>query len=352
MSIISWFRRSACVAAVAAATLSLSWGASAKTLSVAYNINHTEGTFRQQIIDHFSNRLRAVSGGRLTLRASPETPEAKMAHMPELLMSREFDMSLTYPMRFVKIDPAFHIFNLPFLFKTLDNAHNMLSGVFGDHFRNTLAERGLRLLAWYTIGTRNLASNKPIKNMEDLEGMVIGRTTMSNDYSIFGRYGAYIEEYEENDLYDYFQRGDLDIIEDTYLNFWNKKIFMRDHGYIYETNHKYRIMMLVMSDASYKNLDEREREWITRAVSESSILSWEEVDKRNALALSKLIDYGVSYRVLNHRDLMEAADKLHSVYRRHFPQLMEIVESYVATQGGGDTATMMFNLDETGSKAY
>ncbi|MEA1965563.1 MAG: TRAP transporter substrate-binding protein [Candidatus Aerophobetes bacterium] len=71
------------------------------------------------------------------------------------------------------------VVDLPFLFRSYEHAHNVLDGIVGDELLEQLKEVGIKGLAFWENGFRNITNSvRPINSVNDLRGLKI--RTMEN----------------------------------------------------------------------------------------------------------------------------------------------------------------------------
>jgi hypothetical protein len=67
--------------------------------------------------------------------------------------------------------PEMRILDIPFLFRDLDHARDVLDSEIGDELLDAMPERGLVGLAWGDIGFRHMTANQPLDTVDALQGV-------------------------------------------------------------------------------------------------------------------------------------------------------------------------------------
>jgi tripartite ATP-independent transporter DctP family solute receptor len=103
------------------------------------------------------------------------------------------------------------IFDLPYLFDSVDQANRILQGPVGNTFMNMLPQHDLVGLAWFSCLERNVfTANKPVRTLNDLKGLKI-RVLQSPGYvSAFRALGANPTPLAYSELYLAVQQGVVD----------------------------------------------------------------------------------------------------------------------------------------------
>jgi tripartite ATP-independent transporter DctP family solute receptor len=133
-------------------------------------------------VESFGKKLSDATDGRLTVEIYPsmqlggEKETLEMAQVGGLAMTR-VSVGVMGP-----IIPELNVFNLPYVFRSTDQMHNVIDGEIGDELLKKITDHptaGLVGLAWMDAGARSVYnSKKPIRSMADLEGLKI--RTMGN----------------------------------------------------------------------------------------------------------------------------------------------------------------------------
>src|SRR5699024_2554868 len=110
--------------------------------------------------------------------------------------------------------PEFMVFDLPFLFKDVNQAYNALDGEFGTEVLEKLDEVGLVGLGYQENGFRHFINNKhPIKTPDDLKGLkirILASPVYQDTYNILG---ANATPLAFGELYSALQQGTFDGME-------------------------------------------------------------------------------------------------------------------------------------------
>ena len=89
------------------------------------------------------------------------------------------DIAVSGSGNFAGLVPLMGIFDIPFMFKDTDHAYRVLDGKIGQDILDKLGEFGMKGLAFWDNGWRELTNNKhPVKTPDDVKGLKV-RTTGS-----------------------------------------------------------------------------------------------------------------------------------------------------------------------------
>lgn len=133
--------------------------------------------------------------------------------------------------------PEFDLFSLPYLIRDTDHFKKVVSGPVGAKYGELIEKRGIKILAWFDNGYRNVFNNKrPIVTPDDLKGLkirVMESPLMVNTVNAMGG-SATPMSYSER--YTALEQGVLDGGENAAGNVLNDK-FYEVTGYFSMTQH-------------------------------------------------------------------------------------------------------------------
>ena len=110
--------------------------------------------------------------------------------------------------------PEADLFNLPFLFKNMQHAFNVVDGDIGAEFNKKAVTKGFRILGWWVIGTRNTSNRtRAINSPEDYKGLKI-RTMESPPFiALYKAMGAIPVPMSITEVYTALSQGTIDGID-------------------------------------------------------------------------------------------------------------------------------------------
>src|SRR5690606_14440757 len=170
----SWLTKilSACVASVFIAA-----PVAAKNVKFAYalstNSHYGVGA------DAFVKSLEESVPGKFQVEQFPNSALGGEREVLEGLQLGTIDLAIVSTGATVNFVPATGVFDIPFLFRDLQHARNVLDGEIGDNLLAEFSKRGLVGLAWGEQGFRQLTNNvRPVATPADAKGLKV--RTMEN----------------------------------------------------------------------------------------------------------------------------------------------------------------------------
>ena len=133
--------------------------------------------------------------------------------------------------------PEFDLFSLPYLIRDTDHFKKVVSGPVGKKFGELIEARGIRILAWFDNGYRNVFNKvRPVVTPEDMNGLKIRVMESTLMVKTLNAMGASATPMSYSELYTSLEQGVLDGGENAAGNVLNDK-FYEVSGYFSMTQH-------------------------------------------------------------------------------------------------------------------
>mgnify|MGYP001026864845 CR=1 FL=1 len=174
--------------------------------------------------------------------------------LAESMQLGALDMALI-PGCAVSFNPMFGLFDLPYLFESREVAHTVLDGEIGQEIAaNMPQESGLRLLAYWENGFRNMTnSRREISTPEDVNGITIRVPENEVYVSFFSALGANVVTMSFSELYTALQQKTVDGQENPTALIATNKLY-ETQTYMSLTEHFYGPAQLCFSESIWQTL--------------------------------------------------------------------------------------------------
>lgn len=205
-------------------------------------------------VKKFSDLVAARSGGKLKVR-----------EFPALQLGNEMQQ-LSALAGMVK---DFALLDLPFLVDTPEQADALLDGPFGQALLAKLPEKGLVGLAFWENGFRHVTNSKrPIKRLEDLEGLKIRVQQNPVFIETFKALKTNPVPMSFAELYGALESKALDAQENPYLITRSAKL-SETQKYLSSTSHAYGVIAVLVSKKFWDKLSADEQKILRSAAIEA-----------------------------------------------------------------------------------
>lgn len=218
----------------------------------------------------------------------------------------------------VGMDPAYQLYNMPFLFESTEQLRNFDKSEEGLLLRSKIEKNNLKILStWFGNFKQITNSKRPVNSPEDLEGLkmrVMAGGLLEEQYTMLGA-SAVVLPYSE--LYMALQQGTIDGQENSFTEIATANLF-EVQDYLTVTNHAPGSYPFITNKEFWDGLPEDikvELETIIDEVEEEIASVVSDIEARD---LQTLEDSGIEITTLSTEELeafKEAMNPLYDQYR-------------------------------------
>ena len=279
--------------------------------------------------------LGAIRFREILMEISPVPVDVEIFHSAQLGNERDMtegmqlgtiDMALA-PGTMVLFEPRMGVFDLPYIFDDEAHAHRVLDGPIGDELASGLPSNGLRLLAYWENGFRNVTSSlRPINHPDDLAGKRIRLPENPIYQAAFENFGASVFAIPSAENYAALQQGVVDGQENPLVHIVTSR-FYEVQDYLSVTAHTYGPAHLLISEATWQSLSPELQEAIQIAAIEAR-------DYQRRIILEGIDEaraYLEQHLVVNDVDtapFREASMVVWDMFRDDFGDLIDRIRAY------------------------
>ncbi len=208
----------------------------------------------------------------------------------------------------------FMVLDLPFIFPSEKAADAVLDGAVGQALAEKLETKGLKLLAYYENGFRQLTNSAhEVKSPEDLKGLKI--RTMENPIHLaaWKALGANPTPMPFSEVFTAMQQKTIDGQENPIPTIYLQK-FYEVQGYTTLTGHVYGPHILLMNKKLFDSFSEKEQKVLLDAAHESALYQRSINRKMNTDYVGELRKNGMVVTELSSEQLKAFQDAVQPVY--------------------------------------
>ena len=217
----------------------------------------------------------------------------------------------------VGLVPALGVFDLPFLFRTPEEAYAVMDGEFGQTLNGLLDEVGLVNLGYWENGFRNMSnSQRPIETWEDFEGMKV-RVMQNNIFlDTFSNFGANATPMSFGEVFSALETKAIDAQENPYVTIDTSR-FYEVQSYISETRHAYTPFLFLFSKAIFNSYFPEEQQALRDCTIVGRDVERSAIQELNLQSLAKMEEAGLQFNTLSTAAQEEMLEKSQVVYDTH-----------------------------------
>ncbi|MBQ8092892.1 MAG: TRAP transporter substrate-binding protein [Clostridia bacterium] len=235
-------------------------------------VNPLDTTVVGQVALHFAQRVNELSGGTVTidvqgggvLGAEGDFCDNMIGGIGTIDMARLSVSTLTgYGV------PKSTLLCLPFVFTSRDHFWNFAGSDLAQEFMDEPYEQGLGLHGLFIgeEGFRHIFTNKPVSNLDDIQGLKIRVSTDPTMVGMIEAFGANATVVAYGELYQSLQSGVVDGAENPVGNY-KANSFYEVAPYLLLDGHQLGVIELVITDMAWNKLTAAQQECIKIAAKE------------------------------------------------------------------------------------
>ncbi|WP_395025183.1 TRAP transporter substrate-binding protein [Comamonas odontotermitis] len=222
-----------------------------------------------QAVKFMGERLKALSGGKHTIRVYPngalggEKETIEQAKIGALAMVR-VNVGAMNNVCGETIVPT-----MPFLFRSVEHMHKVLDGPVGEEILKACEKQGFVGLGFYDSGARSMfTAKRPVKSLADMKGMKVRVQQSDLWVSMLEAMGANATPMPMGEVYTGLKTGLIDAAENNYPTYESSRSF-EVAKYFTKTEHSMAPEILLFSKRTFDKLSPEEQGWIRQAAKES-----------------------------------------------------------------------------------
>jgi len=263
-------RAGAVVGALAlAAGLSLGGGAGAASQEVL-RLGHDQPTAHgyQEAGNFLNERFQEATGGAHEVRIFPGAQLGNEMAMLDEVLAGNLDMSIAAAANAATFVPELGMFSVSYLFSGPDHFKRVLNDAqFNAMIDEIIAskELGMRRIATFTAGARNVYNNKgPVATVEDLGNMKMRVMASPIESQVWTQLGTLPVSIPFGDVYTGMQTGLVEGAENAAAVYASNKHY-EVAPYYSLTGHQWLIAFMFMNEDAYQALPEEGRAALDQA---------------------------------------------------------------------------------------
>jgi tripartite ATP-independent transporter DctP family solute receptor len=246
-------------------------GNAAQQETVKLSLNHVGAAdhFYHDGALKFAELVNTATGGAITVDVFPASQIASGAKAIEFVQMGTLDIALESTMALENFVGEAGVLNLPFMFKTKQDAFRILDGEVGGEIEKAAEAKGFKILAWWDNGFRAISnSSKPIKMPGDVRGLKIRVPESKVFLETFQVLGAIPTAMAVSEVFSALQLHTVDGQENTPANFINNK-YAEVNKYFSDSRHIYTAEPLIMSLSKFNEFPKETQDALLKAAKEA-----------------------------------------------------------------------------------
>jgi len=198
-------------------------------------------------------RVNEEMNGKACMQVFPNSTLYDDKKVLEAMLNGDVQLAAPSLSKFEKFTKKFRIFDLPFVFDDVAAVDQFQNSDAGDKLKNSMNRRGLKGLAFWHNGMKQMSANRPLIMPEDAKGLKFRVQASDVLVAQFEQLGASPQKMSFKEVYGGLQTKVIDGQENTWSNIYGKKFFEVQDG-VTETNHGILDYLVVTSSTWWDGL--------------------------------------------------------------------------------------------------
>jgi len=260
-------------------------------------------------------RVNEEMNGKACMQVFPNSTLYNDKKVLEAMLNGDVQMAAPSLSKFEKITKKFRIFDLPFVFNDIDAVDRFQHSADGEKLLNSMNRRGLKGLAFWHNGMKQMSANRPLIMPSDAKGLKFRVQASDVLVAQFEQLGASPQKMSFKEVYGGLQTRVIDGQENTWSNIYGKKFFEVQDG-VTETNHGIIDYLVVTSTKWWDGLPDDVRNQFATILKEVTATRNGESTKVNNANKENVIQAGGIVRTLTDEQRQAWVDAMKPVWKK------------------------------------
>lgn len=277
------------------AGIGLAASVAASAQQVSLNIGHTLApeSHYHVAVSRMAEIAAKKSNGQIKINLFPQSQLGGEVKMIQGARTGGVDMLITAQAPLVNTVKAYGLFDVPYLFDSVDQANKVLSGPVGKKFLDMLPQHNLVGLGFLSVMERNIFSSKPIREGTDMAGMKLRVMQAPGYVKTYETFGAQPTPMAYADVYMALQQGVVDG-GDTSPDQFVMDRFLEVAKYYNLTRVHFLPALMLVSKARWDKLTDEQRRILQESANEALAESRAYYQKSYADSIERMKKAGVT----------------------------------------------------------
>lgn len=222
-----------------------------------------------RIARRLADALARLSGGALTMEVWADATFGDERQHIALLRRGSLDLALTGDLVVGSLEAHWLVVNMPFLYRDGEHAMAVYDGPIGQDLRAALGAHGLQVLSWHHVGLRLLTARRPVRNLDELQGLRLRLPPDPAWSAVWRSLGAQPVTVPFPELGAALRLGTAEAQENP-PDFIRTARLHEHQTHLMATRHMPQRQFLLSGAARWQALAPRARDWLREAATEAS----------------------------------------------------------------------------------
>ncbi|WP_335949355.1 TRAP transporter substrate-binding protein [Salipiger bermudensis] len=254
------------------ATVALTASAMAQDMTLKLGHPANEDNIWHKASMKFAEEVEALTEGRIAVEVYPNETLGKEMDVINGMQLGTADMTITGE-SLQNYAPMAALLAIPYGYETLEDMDAVAGGELGEKIEQQIIEKvGIRPIAYFARGPRNLTTNRPITSPEELDGLKMRVPNVPLFLNVWKALGANPTPMAFSEVFTSLQNGTIDAQENP-LALIKSANFNEVQDYVNLTQHVRSWIYLTLSDMAWQQMSEEDQAAVMEAAARAQ--EWE-----------------------------------------------------------------------------
>lgn len=239
---------------------------------------------------YFAKRVKEISKGNMTVQVVLDSKTSDSQMLNTLNDSKKIEILAPALTKFSTFIPKLDFFNIPFLFKDIDEIHTLFDPLNGKNILNDFKNSGFILLGAWDNGFTQLTSNKLILTPKDFNDTRVRVYSSQSAIKYMQSHGAIPTNLPFHYLYTALNKSLINTQINTLSNIYTTKAYTLQR-YLIMLDYNYLGYGVVINRSFWNKLSRAQKNIIKQAFEEATQKERYWAHKLETLTLRKLKEY-------------------------------------------------------------
>ncbi len=275
----------------------------------------------------FAELVEERTDGRIQILVKPGAELGDERAVLEQMQFGGIDFARVSLSPLAEIVPQLNILQMPYIYTGSEHMWKVLDGEIGNQFMGFFDDVKLEPLSWYDGGVRNFyTATKPIRSLEDLQGMKIRVQQSVLMMDIIRELGADPLPTAFEDVYSSLQKGEIDGAENSWPSFESEHHYEVARYYTLDEHTRVPEMQLA-SQITWDKLSKEDQEIIRKCAKESAFYQRTLWKQREITSEKTVIAAGCERIKLSEEEKEKFRQAVSGVYEKYCAKYMDLVDA-------------------------
>ena len=219
--------------------------------------------------EKFGELLKAKTNGAMDVKVYAESSLGNAQSAISGTRAGTIDVVISGSSNYTGILPLLGVFDIPFMFKDTAHAYRVLDGKIGQEIMEKLRDSGLKGLAYWDTGWRELTNSRgPVRTPADVKGLKVRTNGSPAHNETWKLLGANPVPMPIGELYAALEMKTVDSQEQSLGLLYSGK-FYEVQKYLSMTNHAYSALLVAMNKQKFDALSPAHQKAVIEAALEA-----------------------------------------------------------------------------------